>query len=166
MTLQYSDYDNIRDATHGLYAALDSDDKAKINELWRGQLFYQKEVEDVALLAVIPEHNMLRHDQNIQITGAWFICHETGTTAHDTNYAFFRIAWRDAVTTVQTIITNHPTTVANGNIEVWKPYRISLTAPSTNWIVPAGSSVTFQTAKAGAGIIIGKGLVIIEYKLV
>lgn len=166
MGLQYSDYDNIRDATHGLYATLDANDSFKVDELWRGQLFYQKEVNDIALLAVIPEHNMLRHDQNIQVTGGWFICSETPTTANDINYAYFQISWRDKTTAAKTIITQHATTVANGNIELWKPYPITLTAPSANWIVPAGSTVTFETVKLGLGILLGKGLVIIEYKLV
>lgn len=166
MVAQYSDYDNIRDATYGLWATLDDSDRAKLNELYKGRLYYQKEVNDVAALTVIPEHNMLRHDQNIRVTGGWFICSETPTTANDINYAYFQFSWRDAVTAAKTIITQHPTIIANGNIETWKPYRINNTAPSSNWIVPAGSTVTFETVKLGTGILLGKGLVIIEYNLV
>jgi hypothetical protein len=166
MGSQYPDYDNIRDATHGLYSALDADDKYKLNQLWTGIVPYWKETEDVALLSEIQEHTMLRHDKTIRVTGGCFVCYETGTTANNGDYATFQLAWRHGTTGVQTIITNHATVVANGNIVQWRPYVFSLTAPSSSWVVPAGSTVTFSLTKQGLGVIVGKGLIQITYELV
>lgn len=166
MTLQYSDYDNIRDATHGLYAALDADDKAKINELWKGRAVWHKEIDDAVGANVVPEHTILRHDQRIKVTGGWFLPRTIGTIANNVDYKYFHIYWRDSVTAAQTIITSHPIIVANGNITQWIPYRINNTAPSANWIVPAGSTVTIETTRTPGGtMLIGSGLIVVEYEL-
>lgn len=86
-------------------------------------------------------------------------------TADNTNYATITVSKRTSAGGTKTTIASVATTIAGGtgNWTAWAPVPITLSATTADLTIAAGSSITYEIAKAGTGVQLPAGTVVLIF---
>lgn len=165
MGLQYSDYENIREARYGLYAALDASDKQMLDYMLHRSFHIHQTNANVGPLDTDGEQMVLVPETTIRVLSASFIC-STNIPADDFDTVNLNLVWYPPGGGPFVVVTSYYVNNANGPVTANVAYPVALTAPSANWVIPAGSVVVGGIVKIGAGVIIGRADLQFNYELV
>lgn len=84
-------------------------------------------------------------------------------TANDTDYATITVSKRTSAGASKTTVATLVTTVAGGSWTAFARKAFTLTATAADLIVASGSTLTFEIAKAGSGVAVPAGDLVVEF---
>lgn len=100
-----------------------------------------------------------------KLNGIHYIATTGGVTANNTDYATVTVSKRDSSGGTKTTLATLTTTVtSSGNITQGAAKDLVLTA--ANVVIDAGSTITYEVAKAGSGVILRAGVFTLDLEWV
>ena len=135
-----------------------SDAVTTVGQAHTDQLTFSKAAADgMASTATAETYLGLYVPYDCTLTAAYFIPTSGGLTADNTNFATITISKRDSAAANKTTIATITTTItSSGNLTqgVAEPSVVAAGGVS----IAAGSTITFEIAKSGSGVVVPAGL--------
>lgn len=124
------------------------------------QLPYKKDSADGAANTATAEH-MIGRTPNAATVESVHYCPDAALTAHDTDYATLTL-WKRASGGGSQVKVAEQTTKITGGSGNWTQYA-PVNIPVVAGALVAGDGLLFQIAKAGAGVVVPAGTLIVKY---
>jgi hypothetical protein len=142
------------------------DPKGEADYVHADVLFFDKASADAMANTTTSEtYTGVYFPRKVRLLSVTYVALATGITADNTNYATVTVSKRDsAAGNKATVATLTTTITSSGNVTTGAGKALVLTA--ANVVVDAGSSFTFEIAKAGSGVIVPAGRFTVHYTYV
>ena len=158
----------IRTSLHGFFHWVTSGAAAVDQFAVNRRVLLHKLSEDAAAgdeLAEMPIYIDSRTAGGLVVTAVKFVP-AAALTAHDTNYKTVTVSWRSAAGGAATVVATGTTkTSGGGGSGNWTAFvPVSLPVTAANATLPAGGQLTFLFSKAGTGVKLPAGTLVVEYE--